>query len=83
MNTVRWIDANLEPQVSAFFHANANTGLLQQVLCDQLNRGDQTAVPSAQSGDVREGVQKKNRFFLGNSPKQRTPPTHPYGLGLT
>ena len=37
-----------------FFHANANTGLLQQVLCDQLNRGDQTAVPSAQSGDVNE-----------------------------
>ena len=31
----------------------------------------------------REGLQKKNRFFLGNSPKQRTPPTHPYGLGLT
>ena len=30
-----------------------------------------------------EGIQKKNRFFLGNSPKQRTPPTHPYGLGLT
>ena len=27
--------------------------------------------------------QKKNRFFLGNSPKQRTPPTHRYGLGLT
>ena len=26
---------------------------------------------------------KKNQFFLGNSPKQRTPPTHPYGLGLT
>ena len=26
---------------------------------------------------------KKNRFFLGYSPKQRTPPTHPYGLGLT
>ena len=26
---------------------------------------------------------KKNGFFLGNSPKQRTPPTHPYGLGLT
>ena len=30
----------------------------------------------------REGI--KNRlFFLGNSPKQRTPPTHRYGLGLT
>ena len=27
-------------------------------------------------------LQKKNRFFLGKSPKQRTPPTHPYGLGL-
>ena len=26
---------------------------------------------------------KKNRFFLGNSPKQWTPPTHTYGLGLT
>ena len=54
VNTVRWIDANPRPQVAAFFHANANTGLLQQVLCDQLNRGDQTAVPSAQSGDVNE-----------------------------
>ena len=31
---------------------------------------------------VREGVQIKS-IFLGNSPKQRTPPTHPYGLGLT
>ena len=30
----------------------------------------------------REGV-KKNRLFLGNSPKQRTPPTHRSGLGLT
>ena len=26
---------------------------------------------------------KKNQFFLGNSPKHRTPSTHPYGLGLT
>ena len=26
---------------------------------------------------------KKNRFFLGKSPKQRTPPTHHHGLGLT
>ena len=26
---------------------------------------------------------KKNRLFLGNSPKQRTPPTHRSGLGLT
>ena len=26
---------------------------------------------------------KKNRFFLGNSPKQRTLPTHRTGLGLT
>ena len=24
----------------------------------------------------------KKRFYLGLSPKQRTPPTHPYGLGL-
>ena len=32
---------------------------------------------------VHKGRGKKNRFFLGNSPKQRTPPTHPYGLGLT
>ena len=31
--------------------------------------------------NIREGI-KKNRFFLGKSPKQRTPPTHPYGLGL-
>ena len=31
---------------------------------------------------IREGIQKK-LIFLGNSPKQRTPPTHPYGLGLT
>ena len=31
---------------------------------------------------LREGI-KKNWFFLGNSPKQRTTPTHPYGLGLT
>ena len=34
-------------------------------------------------GLVREGIIKKIDFFLGNSPKQRTPPTHPYGLGLT
>ena len=26
---------------------------------------------------------RENRFSLGNSPKQRTPPTHRYGLGLT
>ena len=26
---------------------------------------------------------EKIDFFLGNSPKQRTPPTHRYGLGLT
>ena len=31
---------------------------------------------------IREGV-KKNRLFLENSPKQRTPPTHRSGLGLT
>ena len=31
---------------------------------------------------IREEV-KKIDFFLGNSPKQRTPPTYPYGLGLT
>ena len=34
------------------------------------------------SSVIREGI-KKNRLFLGNSPKQRTPPTHRYGLGLT
>ena len=32
---------------------------------------------------MREGVQKKIDFFLGNSPKQRIPPTHRSGLGLT
>ena len=31
---------------------------------------------------IREGVKKK-RLFLGKSPKQRTPPTHRYSLGLT
>ena len=31
---------------------------------------------------IREGIQKK-RFYLGLSPKQRTPPTHPYSLGLS
>ena len=31
---------------------------------------------------IREGV-KKNRFFLGKSPKQRTQPTHCISLGLT
>ena len=31
---------------------------------------------------LREAFKKKNRHFLGKSPKQRTPPTHPYGLGL-
>ena len=31
---------------------------------------------------IREGV-KKNRLFLGKSPKQRTPPTNRYSLGLT
>ena len=30
-----------------------------------------------------KGRHKKNQFFLGKSPKQRTPPTHRYGLGLT
>ena len=35
------------------------------------------------SFELMEGVNWKNRFFLGNSPKQRTPPTHRYGLGLT
>ena len=29
-----------------------------------------------------KGRHKKNDFFLGKSPKQRTSPTHPYGLGL-
>ena len=32
---------------------------------------------------IREGIKKKIDFFLGNSPKQRTPPTHRYSLGLT
>ena len=27
--------------------------------------------------------QLKKSIFLGNSPKQRTPPTHRYSLGLT
>ena len=40
------------------------------------------SIPGHLMSSFREGVQK-NRFFLGNSPKQRTPPTHPYGLGLT
>ena len=31
---------------------------------------------------LREGI-KKIRLFSGNSPKQRTPPIHRYGLGLT
>ena len=35
-----------------------------------------------QQNCLREGI-KKIDFFLGNSPKQRTPPSHPYGLGLT
>ena len=30
---------------------------------------------------VREGIKKS--IFLGNSPKQRTPPTHRISLGLT
>ena len=30
-----------------------------------------------------KGRHKKNRLFLGNSTKQRIPPTHRYGLGLT
>ena len=30
-----------------------------------------------------KGRHKKNRFFLGKSPKQWTPSTHRYGLGLT
>ena len=31
----------------------------------------------------RHNHQTKNRLFLGKSPKQRTPPTHRYSLGLT
>ena len=31
---------------------------------------------------LREGTQKK-RIYLGLFPKQRTPPTHPYSLGLS
>ena len=30
-----------------------------------------------------KGRHKKKSIFLGNSPKQQTQPTHPYGLGLT
>ena len=41
---------------------------------------DEEEAPSPRR--LREGVQKID-FFLGNSPKQQTPPTHPYGLGLT
>ena len=33
--------------------------------------------------DQGEGRHKKIDFFLGNSPKQRTPPTHRSSLGLT
>ena len=40
------------------------------------------ATPPPLPPSLREGIQK-NHFFLGNSPKQQTPPTHPYGLGLT
>ena len=29
-----------------------------------------------------KGRGPKKRYFLGLSPKQRTPPTHPYSLGL-
>ena len=32
---------------------------------------------------LNKGRGKKNRFFLGKSPKQRTPPTHRISLGLT
>ena len=32
--------------------------------------------------DIREGVKKNNRFFLGLCPKHRTPPTHRARLGL-
>ena len=38
--------------------------------------------PSSLQSAIREGI-KKIDFFLGKSPKQRTPPTHRYGLGLT
>ena len=31
----------------------------------------------------RKGRHKKKSTFFGKSPKQRTPPTHRYGLGLT
>ena len=37
--------------------------------------------PSACQARIREGPPPpKKRFYLGLSPKQRTPPTHPYGL---
>ena len=41
-------------------------------------------VPDPYEGNLellfREGIKKKNRLFLGNSPKQQTPPTHSLGL---
>ena len=39
--------------------------------------------PTAQVWDSTKGRGKKNRLFLGKSPKQRTPTTHRYSLGLT
>ena len=35
-----------------------------------------THVTNSLTNWLREDIQKKNRLFLGNSPKQRTPPTH-------
>ena len=45
-------------------------------------KADDWLKQDSKSVTIREGV-KKNRFFLGNSPKQRTPPTHRISLGLT
>ena len=45
-------------------------------------RRDIFSVPEKKSCTLREGIKKKSTF-LGNSPKQQTPPTHRYGLGLT
>ena len=38
---------------------------------------------SPEKESLSKGRGKKNWFFLGNSPKQRTPPTHRISLGLT
>ena len=45
-------------------------------------KADDWLKQDSKSVTIREGV-KKIDFFLGNSPKQRTPPTHRISLGLT